>query len=329
MEPATDDAAQVRLIAHDLLRKLEVIERLATSPGEDERLYGQLASAFDECLAQLGKLNLWGPANGLPSSELWNVAGHLLARGWLQNQARTKPRGYAGDHEMLARIYERRLCDEPLGRLFDRYFQEQAAPQAVRNRMTMMAEWIVQSAATTDRLTRIAVVGSAFGLEIRDALLRLDETVRPHIHVTLLDLDPVAIDFARAHLAPLLAPERLTSISTNLFRLPDRPRAASVLGGADLLFCPGLFDYLDDAAAVAMLRCLYQQLTSGGRLTVFQFAPHNPTRAYMEWFGNWYLTYRDAAEFRRLIASAELPQSSIEISAEPLGIDLFAIITRL
>src|SRR5882724_2714430 len=152
MEPATGDAAQVRALAHDLLRKLEVIEQLATSP-EEERIYGQLASAFDECLAQLGKLNLWGPANRLPSSELWNVAGHLLTRGWLQNRARTKPRGYVGDHEMLARIYERRLCDEPLGRLFDRYFQEQAAPQAVRNRMTMMAEWIVQSAATTDRLT--------------------------------------------------------------------------------------------------------------------------------------------------------------------------------
>jgi hypothetical protein len=48
----------------------------------------------------------------------------------------------------------------------------------------------------------------------------------------------------------------------------------------------------------------------------------------MEWFGNWYLTYRNAADFRSVIASADLPNASIAFGAEPLGIDLFVTITR-
>jgi extracellular factor (EF) 3-hydroxypalmitic acid methyl ester biosynthesis protein len=324
----------VRRAARELLQELVGIEPLAAQGDNPDTLFPHVALALDRCLDELRPLDLWGEENRIPSSELWNRAGHFLARGWLQNQARTKPRGYAGDYEMLDRIYEHRCCDDPLGRLFDRYFQSQAAPQAVRNRMRMMADWMV---ATAQRVSaddvagsrrRIAIVGSAFGLEVRDALLRLDEKCREQIHVTLLDLDPQAIEFACAQLSALLPSAQLTATSLNLFRLPDRPQAAPALAGTHLLFCPGLLDYLDNPAATAMLRTLYAQLAPGGRLIAFQFAPHNPTRAYMEWLGNWYLLYRDFEQFRRLVESAELSSANIRFSAEPLGVDLYVEITR-
>jgi hypothetical protein len=154
---------EVRQTAEALLGELEQVERRLTSAERGDELYAAVAAALDRCLNQLASLNVWGPENRLPSSELWNVVRHFLSRSWLQNQARTKPRGYAGDYETLARIYENRLCDEPLGRLLDRYFQEQAAPRAVRNRMEMIADWIVDAAATTHHspLTRSALPSSA------------------------------------------------------------------------------------------------------------------------------------------------------------------------
>jgi extracellular factor (EF) 3-hydroxypalmitic acid methyl ester biosynthesis protein len=323
---------QVSNAAKALLSELQRIEPLDLS-SEDH--YPSVVTALDRCLARLAALGIWGSENRLPSSELWNVAGHLLSRGWLQNQARTKPRGYAGDYETLARIYENRLCDDPLGRLFDRYFQEQAAPRAVRNRMGMIADWIVDAAIRPDGRNategvpyRVAIVGSAFGLEVRDALRRLSPSQRDNVHVTLIDVDPAAIEFARGQLSPLLAENRLTAISTNLFRLPERPQEASLLAGSDLLFCPGLFDYLEDSAAIAMLRALYEQLHPGGRLTIFQFAPHNPTRTYMEWIANWYLIYRNAEQFRRLVDSAGLLGAECAVGAESLGVDVYAAITR-
>src|SRR5205085_7659986 len=106
---------------------------------------------------------------------------------------------------------------------------------------------------------KIAVGGSAFGLEVRDGLVVLGEAARQRVSVVLLDMDPAALDFARSQLEPLLPPERLTTTAENLFRLPERPRAASWLEETDLLFCPGLFDYLDDATATAMLATFWRQ----------------------------------------------------------------------
>jgi SAM-dependent methyltransferase len=318
----------VRDIAADLAENLAAIERDLAAEGADrEPLYARLAAVLDNCLTALTQLNTWGPDNRLPSSEIWNAAGEWLCRGWLQNQARNKPRGYAGDHEMLGRIYENWCCDDPLGQLFDRYFQAQAAPQAVRNRMRMMTEWIM-AMLDEDRQTKIAVVGSAFGLEIRDALTSVTNQASQSLTAVLLDLDPAALDFAGNELQPLLPPEQLRLQPANLFRLAERPNLAAKLTGSDLILCPGLFDYLDEAAAIKLIRCLFRQLSPGGRLVIFQFAPHNPTRAYMEWFANWYLTYRDRSAFQRLFELAELENAAVEIAAEPLGVDLYAKIDR-
>ena len=320
------DFETVERAARELVAGLDQISAQIAAGADESDTYLAVAAALDRCLEDLSRLGLWGQDNRLPSSVLWNVAGHYLARGWMQNQARTKPRGYAGDYELLSRMYESRLCDDPLGRLFDRFFQDEAAPRAVRNRMRMMVEWIVEAAAI-DRPLKVAIVGSAFGLDVRDALLRLHADQRRRIHVVLLDLDPAAIAFARGQLTPLLAPEQLTAAAYNLFRLPQRPREAAALDNANLIFCPGLLDYLDDAAAGAFLRCLHDRLGPGGRLTAFQFAPHSSTRAYMEWLGNWYLLYRTEPQFREMIAAA-FPGRAAEFGAEPAGVDLYVTLTR-
>jgi SAM-dependent methyltransferase len=199
--------------------------------------------------------------------------------------------------------------------------------------MTMFRDWISESyaghAATgKGKPLHVAVFGSALGLDVRDALLRLPGLRLPDrrpdsIALTLMDVDPAALDFARQQLAGLLLPEKLTCVSANLFRLPQRPNLAQPLAGADLLFCPGLFDYLEDDAVAAMLQLLWRQLAPGGRLIVFQFAPHNPSRALMEWIGNWYLIYRDQSQLQLLAAAAGLAADCVTLGAEPQGVDLY------
>jgi SAM-dependent methyltransferase len=185
--------------------------------------------------------------------------------------------------------------------------------------MGLMAKRIAQSAQ--QRSVKVSIFGSALGSEVRDALLRVSDCDRRRVHVALLDLDPAAIEFATRQLAPTLPPEQLSAVAMNLFRLPDRPAAAELVAGSDLLFCPGIFDYLDDDAAAAMLRTLYGQLAPGGRLVVFQFTPENPTRAYMEWFANWYLIYRDARQLRSLAAAADIPEPLARLGPAHLGLE--------
>lgn len=318
----SDLSSAAREAAEELVAELVPIEAALDAGVDRDSCYSTVKAAIDACIERLRRLQLEGPANQLPSSQLWNIAGDVLQRGWLQTQARTKPRGYAGDHEMLSRIYEHRLSDDPLGNLFDRYFQEEAAPRAVRNRMAMMRDWIVAAAERGNRPLKVSVVGSALGLEVRDALRSLDANACQRVHVVLFDLDPAALDFAREQLAPFISAEQLTTVSGNLFRLPSRERLAAPLANSDLLLCPGLSDYLNDEEAAAMLALFERNLNPRGQAHIFQFAPHNPTRTYMEWLGNWYLTYRTAADLRRLAAAAGISSERITLGSEPLGVDL-------
>lgn len=282
--------------------------------------------ALSRCMARLGKTGCWGQPNRLPSSELWRIAGPLLEVGWLEHRARFKPRGYAGDFEMLDRICRQTCCDHPLGRALDRYFLRQAAPQAVRTRTQQMA-----AALVADRLRRPTAdyhavsVGSGPAGDIASALAMLPEDRRAGLRVTLLEVDPDALDFAQARLEPVLSPALLECERTNLFRLPKTADGGRLLAQPDFLVCPGLFDYLDEGPAIAMLELFWRQLAPGGLLLVGNFAPHNPTRAYMEWIGNWYLIYRTAAQLEQLARHAAIPSDQFTITSERLGLDLFLV----
>lgn len=318
--------AAVRSAAETLVADLHHAEE-ATAGWSDAALADALVDdSLSRCMAALGATGCWGENNRIPSSELWRIAGPILEKGWLQHRARFKPLGYAGDFEMLARICRQECCPDPLGRAFDRYFLGQGAPQAVLARTEQTA-----AALAAECLRRppgplhVVSVGSGPGLDVAAALAMLPQRRRAAVRVALLDIDPGALEFARGHVEPLLPGESLRCERVNLSRLPKTARRGQLLGAPDFLVCAGLFDYLDDDAATAMLTCFWEHLAPGGLLLVGNFAPHNPTRAYMEWIGNWYLLYRTPGQFERLAIQAGIPQERRTITSERLGVDLFLV----
>ncbi|MDG2207291.1 MAG: hypothetical protein P8K78_05250, partial [Pirellulales bacterium] len=221
-------------------------------------------------------------------------------------------------------MIERTCTDELLGRCFDRYFQAQSAPQAVRER-TALAARVLAAGCVADPSGKFEVVGIGCGpaLEIDQALRLLDSQPHAAIHLRLFDLCGDALKCAQTRLQSLLPPQQVTAMRENLPRLPQRKEARTLLGNPDLILCPGLFDYLDRPAAVGLLRLFWQQLADGGHLLVGNFAPDHATRAYMEWIGNWYLTYRSFEDLRGLAAEADIPDDSFQIGSESTGTDWF------
>lgn len=286
----------------------------------------EVSYAIDQCLARLSETGVWGPTNRLAAGKLWELAGDQLQHGALLNRARFKPRGYAGDHVMLRQICEDWRCDHPLGRLLDHYFQNHAAPKAVRNRTRIVAEAIVERVRAMNDIVSVTSVGSGPAIDLLWAAESLLPEERRRLRAEMLDLDPQALEESQQRLLPLLGRDKIVARRENLYRLPRLREAESIR--SELIACTGFFDYLNDEDAAALLGYLWQQLAPSGRLLVFNFAPHNPSRALMEWMGLWYLVYRDEQAMRDLSAAAGIATECCEIKAEAEGVDLYIDATK-
>lgn len=95
-------------------------------------------------------------------------------------------------------------------------------------------------------------------------------------------------------------------------RLPPR--------SLDLVYSSGLFDYLSDDLATALLSRLQHYLKPGGRVFFGNFADH-PGRTFMDAFCEWPLIYRTCADLQRLVERTTL--KPIRCTAEYLGLNLF------
>ena len=320
--------AYVREVAEEFVRDMEAGAARTRNWGDLKPARKLVAAAIEKSLASLAATNLWGKANQVPSSELWNVAGDWLEQGRLQLRARQKPRGYAGDDLMLTQIYERTVSDTALGRLFDEYFQALDAPEAVRGRICYAAK-AIQAAAQQCRADefRLTCIGAGPAIEVQLALQDWPAEAPP-ARVTLLDLDQEALDRAGARLASLLPHDRLHAVRENLFRLPRDAAKGAILDEADFLVCLGLLDYLETGDAAAMLGLFWQSLNPHGTLLVGNFAPHCKSRAYMEWIGAWYLIYRTEEQLAALAGAAGIPREACTIESDPTGVDLLLRATR-
>ena len=313
----------VRDVADELRGDLERLSKQAasgadagqldTGPLDTERLDTGVRECLDRHLARLAASQCWGPANRAASQWLWQAAGAFLRVGSLQYHAYSKPRGYAGDFEMLDRICHETCSSHPLGASFDRYFLQQAAPRAVRRRVERVSRTIVDRVRQSGGAAQHMVsVGSGPAFDVERALGQLSAKQRATIRVTLLDLDPRALEHAAAQIGPLLEPHSLACVHANLSRLTRQAANRRRIESADLLFCTGFFDYVDDLAATELLGLFWRSLAPQGRMAVYNFAPSNPSRAYMEWIGNWYLTYRDAPTLVGLGRAAGIPNDCLE-----------------
>ena len=317
--------AEVQEAGEELLDAFERAKRATAGWQAGDLTDDLVESALDRCMARLAATNCWGEQNRILSSELWRIAGKYLKRGHLQVRARNKPRGYAGDFQMLSWIIEDDRSTDPLGRTLDRYFQIQAAPRAVRGRTEIVSAGLASHLSKRSTATlHVTSVGSGPAIDVARGLQSLGESWRERTHVTLFDIDPDALESARTRLATLIPPENCHLRRENIFRLAEQQTVdVEGLPAADLLICSGLFDYLPDQTAAPMLEWLWERIGAGGRMLVGNFAPHNPSRAYMEWIGNWYLIYRTTGQLAKLARRGGIPQTAFQIQADPTGIDLF------
>lgn len=231
----------------------------------------------------------------------------------MQGLAFVKKHGYAGDYEIIDKIYTNWHSDHPEFRTWDKYFHSQVAPQAVRNRKTFFKELLLEISKENQN-ERIHVLNLASG-PCRDILEFFDETNDLRFHFTCVELDPNAIAYAKNILGDYVS--QVTFIQQNIFRFVPTEQY-------DLVWSAGLFDYFDDNTFTKILARFKNQK----HVIIGNFSDANPTGGYMELIGEWYLNYRSAGKLRLLAKDAGYKKEHIRIMHEPTEVNLFLSIKQ-
>ncbi|MEK6793981.1 MAG: class I SAM-dependent methyltransferase [Spirochaetota bacterium] len=261
--------------------------------------------------------------------QLWNV----LLNVPIMARTNLKPRGYAGDAEMMRMIYQNGYeGDSMFGRILHKHAMAQPAAQAVRNRRASLANTFhahVNAPAHQGTGTiRVLSVACGPAYEIGDILRTPDDAAR--IHFSLLDQDqqalveadcmvrtiektigvPVAADFIRESVRTMLSSDKLMQ----------------QWGSFHFIYSMGLFDYLTAPTAAAVLKKLYHLLKPGGKAVIGNFRVDNPSRYFMEYWLDWKIILRSEDELMQLAAG--IPGAEVSAHCDDTNIQLFLHIKK-
>lgn len=252
----------------------------------------------------------------------------------------TKPRGYLGDPEMMALLYENDYRGSTtFGKLMHKHPVESTAAQGVRNRRAILREKLVaagEERRASGRKLRFLSVASGSAYEVQD-LYRDEAGAFDRFDAVLLDQDTAALGGAMAALAEIrrqkeeaLGGQALSRAVTTLnesvrtmLRTPDLPAR---WGRFDFVYSMGLFDYLTPPVARAVAAKLYDLLLPGGQLVLGNYHVGNPTRAYMDYWMDWGLYYRAEEDMLSLVPQSE--PVTAHVFFEPSGAQMFLHVTK-
>lgn len=224
--------------------------------------------------------------------------GPWFDQSWFMHRAKTKPRGYPGDFELLEAIYAGVAKSHGLGEALDRYFLSTILARGVVGRKDVIAAMLDEAVADSGAA---AVLDIAAGpcREVCDAPRFMASTATSF---TALDHDADALTRAGSLVMNAGFRGTWTQRRYNALRMMSARRNESQFSKYDLLYSIGLFDYLPDDAVVGILAGTRPLLNERGKWVVSfkDIARYQPTE--YAWHVDWVFQPRTEAECLNLIA---------------------------
>jgi len=266
-------------------------------------------------------------------SELVRVKQDLFRKGtdrhcsqsYFANHARTWPRGYPGDFEILENIYRNVPLSRGIGQLLDIHFLSTTLTIAVKERLSTLKELLKKE------------------LEVRSAPKVMDIACGPCREVfelapqigtsnaifTCIDLDPQALEFSLDRLSYTTVLSNINLRRYNALKMISEGRVLKDFGKHDVIYSTGLFDYLTDGILVKLIKSLYTSLAPGGTLIAsFKDCNRYKTQEY-HWFTKWDAFFqRTEAESFSLFLKAGISRDKINTLRERSGVIIFFVVEK-
>ncbi len=245
------------------------------------------------------------------------------------SRAYFKPRGYAGDYEMMNHLYRNELVGKTLfDQCMHKYFIDEPAGQAVKNRGHYLFSKIKQLVEATPATKKLKILSIASGpaMELQLFIKNCPEFYGRSIEITCIDQDEESLKHAQKQLISL---EHQRKTGYKFFFSNAAIKNIIVHGlpdqDYDLIYSAGLFDYFTDPVAQMAAKQIFTGLKPDGQLIIGNFSKDNPCVPFMEYVLDWILIYRSKNDLSKLFNEVG---SSVNVEQEPLGVNLFAVIKK-
>lgn len=244
---------------------------------------------------------------------------HLFLESPCIKRSYQKPRGYAGDFEIIDRIYQNVPAGEGIGRAIDAYYLGTPGSKAMRSRKKLCVKEIskyLNKKSETKAKIGLLDLGCGPGRDI----FEIAESLPPgnKVNYLLIDQDEEALKYCQRVLSA--HKEKIKFEKTNLLKIiAGEKYAAKRYGTFDVIMCIGLYDYIDKKGSVKLTRSIYSMLNEGGMAIISNWDVSNPSRAELEWVCDWYLFHRTENDMNGIALDAGIPQEQIKTTKESTG----------
>jgi SAM-dependent methyltransferase len=246
-----------------------------------------------------------------------SIAG-WFDRSWFMQRAKTKPRGYPGDYELLTAIYDRKPKARGLGGYLDLYFLNTTLARAVRARLLAAKMFLVQELGR--RRSDVSILNVACGpcRELADGLLYRPDR---RVHLTCVDSDRQALEYVQGNITSVGVDLPDTNCECyNALRMSAARSNIRKFGRCDIIYSVGLFDYVPDKYLVPMLQGLRDSLNQDGVLYVaFKDAERYDKTEY-QWHVDWHFFQRTEGDCRELMRQAGFDGDCLEMRRCETGV---------
>jgi extracellular factor (EF) 3-hydroxypalmitic acid methyl ester biosynthesis protein len=242
-----------------------------------------------------------------------------------------KPLGYAGDYEMVSMMlrdpYE---GSSMFAKILNRLFLDIPPVVAHRNRITYLTERLHEETArvtSKGKIAKIFNLGCGPAKEVQEFLIT--DGLSDNAELSLLDFNDETITNTTRILEDLRTRHRrrtgLKFIKRSVHQIlkeSSKKGAGFEVGGYDMVYCAGLFDYLSDRICRRLMEVFYDLLAPGGLLVATNVDTSNPSRLWMEYVVEWHLVYRNKQQFLRLAPESAPPENCV-VSSDSTGVNIF------
>ncbi|MCA2683603.1 MAG: class I SAM-dependent methyltransferase [Microcystis sp. M038S2] len=216
----------------------------------------------------------------------------------------SKPRGYAGDAELLDFIYGFKQPSQNLASLgkeiFDYWRYDATAPSSVRARRDVLVRTIDGVASEATHPTRILSIACGHLREAKESVAVQEGSIG---QLVAFDQDPLSLEVIDREFDN-------GSIQTIRGSVTTLVRQKQSFENLDLVYAAGLYDYLSQPFATRLTKIMFDMLRTGGKLLVANFIPDHREVGYMETFMQWQLIYRTESQ----LADVAKEISALEIA---------------